>query len=376
LTGSASSKYVLSQPPTSTPLAANITGAPVTIEFGLTPDDKPYDGTTTATLSSNNVVLVGVLPADAGNVALSTNGYTANFATAAVGNGIQVAVSGLTLTGTAAGNYSLTQPSLFANITCPVITASPSGSASVCPGNPAIITVVVVGGIAKYSVTLDNGGGTQVGASPLQFLVSPVTTTTYSISSGTDDAGCPISGNGTVTITVNTPPTAVPDTLGTVKNKAVSAPVTQLLANDSSPIAGLLSIISVTSPSVNHGTVTLVGGLVTYTPANNFTGPDSFTYTLSDGRCTAQGAVMVTVNDSDLPSMNEIAITGTPPNVTLLFAGVPGQVYVVQWASAASGLWTDFADGTQTADATGLIQYTDSTQPPPPTRFFRTRVGP
>ena len=214
LTGSAANKYVLSQPPTSTPLTANITGAPVTIKSGLTPNNKPYDGTTTATLSSNNVVLLGVLPADASNVALSTNGYTANFASAAVGNGIQISVSGLTLTGSAEGNYSLTQPSLFADITCPVISASPSGSTAVCPGNPAVIMVVVVGGTGPYSVTLDNGGGTQVGASPLQFVVSPATTTTYSISSGTDSAGCPVSGNGAATITVSTPPTAGPTPSG------------------------------------------------------------------------------------------------------------------------------------------------------------------
>ena len=91
--------------------------ATVTIVSGVTANSKVYDGTTCATLSSNNVVLAGVLAGDAGNVALSTNGYTAAFAGAAPGIGQSVTVSGLSLTGSAAGNYALTQPILAANIT-------------------------------------------------------------------------------------------------------------------------------------------------------------------------------------------------------------------------------------------------------------------
>jgi len=122
LTGAAAANYSLIQPS----LTANITaGVPVTISSGLTANNKMYDGTTSATLSSNNVVLAGVLPGDVGNVALSTNGYTATFASAGPGTSISVSVSGLGLIGSAAGNYSLIQPSLAANITPPVVTANP-----------------------------------------------------------------------------------------------------------------------------------------------------------------------------------------------------------------------------------------------------------
>ena len=112
LTGSAAAKYSLTQPI----LAANITPATLMIASGLTANNKLYDGTTSATLSSNNVVLAGILAAEAGNVALSTNGYTAAFASAAVGPSQSVTVSGLSLTGSAAGNYALSQPTLTANI--------------------------------------------------------------------------------------------------------------------------------------------------------------------------------------------------------------------------------------------------------------------
>ena len=93
-----------------------VSPSPVTVASGITANSKVYDRTTTATLNSNNVVLSGVIAGD--TVSLSTNGYAANFASASVGNGIAVTVSGLALSGANAGNYTLTQPAtLAANIT-------------------------------------------------------------------------------------------------------------------------------------------------------------------------------------------------------------------------------------------------------------------
>jgi hypothetical protein len=126
LIGSAAGNYTLTQP---TGLAANITAAGVSITSGITANNKAYDGTKAATISSNNVILNGVLDGDGANVRLSTNGYTANFASANVGTGIGVTVSGLTLTGSAAGNYMLTQPAgLAANIGAAVLTYTASAA--------------------------------------------------------------------------------------------------------------------------------------------------------------------------------------------------------------------------------------------------------
>ena len=59
-----------------------------------------------------------MLAGDAGNVVLATNGYVANFTSANVSNNVPVTVSGLSLAGSASGNYVLSQPTnLTANIT-------------------------------------------------------------------------------------------------------------------------------------------------------------------------------------------------------------------------------------------------------------------
>ena len=95
----------MSQP---TNLTANITGKGVTITSAASrANNKVYDGTTAARLTTNNVVLSGVVAGDAANVVLTTNGYVANFASASVSNNVPVTVSGLSLGGSASGNYML-----------------------------------------------------------------------------------------------------------------------------------------------------------------------------------------------------------------------------------------------------------------------------
>jgi hypothetical protein len=92
-----------------------VTPAGVAIVSGITANNKVYDGTTTATIRSNNVVLTGVVQGD--TVSLVTNGYVATFAGAGVGAAIAVTVNGLSLSGASAGNYTFAQPAgLTANI--------------------------------------------------------------------------------------------------------------------------------------------------------------------------------------------------------------------------------------------------------------------
>jgi len=84
---------------------------------GLSANSKTYDGTNSTTVNFGSVVLNGVDPGDVGNVTLVTNAYIASFNDKNVGNGKTVSLSGLSLTGSAAGGYTLTQPTLSANIT-------------------------------------------------------------------------------------------------------------------------------------------------------------------------------------------------------------------------------------------------------------------
>lgn len=83
------------------------------------------------------------------------------------------------------------------------------------------------------------------------------------------------------TSTTNNPPIAKDDRLRAVANRPV---VGKILDNDIDPDGNRLKIISVTSPTKNHGTVIInKNDTVTFLPATDFVGIDSFTYTVSDG---------------------------------------------------------------------------------------------
>ena len=109
LSGADASNYTLIEP---TGLTANITPASLAIS-GLTANNKVYDATTGATLSGT--ATVSALGSDA--VSLGGTG-SAVFATKNVGTGNAVTVSGYTLSGADASNYTLIEPTgLTANVT-------------------------------------------------------------------------------------------------------------------------------------------------------------------------------------------------------------------------------------------------------------------
>lgn len=135
-------------------------------------------------------------------------------------------------------------------------------------------------------------------------------TFTYTISDG--QVPTPGTATGTVTVTVvgNRPPIANPDSATVAEDGTVTISVR---ANDTDPEGQPLTIIAVTQGT--NGTVTTNGATVTYKPALNFNGGDSFTYTISDGQTptpgTAIGTVTMTVtpvNDAPVAVANTYAV--------------------------------------------------------------------
>jgi len=116
LTGPASIYYNLVQP---SGYSAEITPKPLTVS-GLSANNRDYDGTTVFNLSGTPA-LVGVEGVDAGNVSLNGT-LVGSVVSAAVGTGKTVTTSGASLTGSAAGNYTLTNPSFTADINAKTLT--------------------------------------------------------------------------------------------------------------------------------------------------------------------------------------------------------------------------------------------------------------
>ncbi|HKS55940.1 MAG TPA: PKD domain-containing protein, partial [Steroidobacteraceae bacterium] len=123
--------------------------------------------------------------------------------------------------------------------------------------------------------------------------------------------------SATITAT-NSGPIATDDSATTSAGTAVNIPV---LANDTDADGDTLSISSVTQPA--HGTTSIVGTSVRYTPAAGFSGPDAFTYSMTDGAASATANVAVNVTggggpgvdtDGDGLTDDEEHARGTDPN--------------------------------------------------------------
>ena len=122
-------------------------------------------------------------------------------------------------------------------------------------------------------------------------------TVTYTVSDG---AGGTDSGTLTATV-LNAAPVAVDDHATTPYRTAVDVP---LLANDSDPNGDPLSVVAgaVGAPVDAHGTargtVTVTGGVATYTPPSSFSGTVTFTYQVTDGDATSTATATVVVGNA------------------------------------------------------------------------------
>ena len=190
---------------------------------------------------------------------------------------------------------------------------------------------------------------------------------TYLASDGTDTSEAT-----TVSIVVNTPPTAADDSYEMDEDTALAVDaVMGLLANDSDANSDTLTVAVVDSPE--HGTLTLnEDGSFTYTPDDDYYGTDSFTYKADDGLNESEAAtVTITVADVDDPSTitlpeaysdpdNPAQVTlGDTVSFTVTVSDVDDDDYVFQLDLESSGI--DSGDTQPTIDAsTGEFEWTPS----------------
>ena len=208
-------------------------------------------------------------------------------------------VSGTATVPTAVGNAYSTLLNTTLNVPVPGVLAN---DLNLLPGPT---TIVVVTPPVSGTLTLNSDGSFEY--IPVAGFFGQVAFT-YRVNNGLNDSNV-----ATVTILVNRPPVAVTDAATTQLNQAVTVNV---LANDSDPENQQLGITAVTQGT--NGTVTFTPTTVLYTNTGA-TGPDSFTYTISDGQGgTATGTVNVTLNSAptanndSYPVAEDVTITVDP----------------------------------------------------------------
>ena len=183
----------------------------------------------------------------------------------------------------------------------------------------------------------------------------------------TDDRGATTVVPATVTVgvnAVNDPPVAGDDSAEVNENTALtpSSVTIDVVSNDTDIDAS--SVLTVQSASgAAHGTTTVSAGTVTYVPDLHYVGPDSFTYTVTDGQATDTASVAITVFQvicsGDTVTDTDGAVTGTFERLT------DDQVckrYVLD-ADAAGGTVLFTPDGAAQVDYRGFLTFDPQTAP-------------
>jgi len=229
-------------------------------------------------------------------------------------------------------------------------------------------TAIAAGGsvaVSGGSVTLNPNGTLTYAPSP-NFNGSP--SFTYTISDGHGGlANATV--NGTVT-PVNDPPVASNDSFATNEDTPVTFAV---LGNDTDVDGDALAVTQINgsaivaggSVAIAGGTVTLnANGTLTYTPAPNFNGAPSFTYTISDGHGGTSSAsvngTVAPVNDAPV-AVNDLATT--PINTALANIAVLGNDTDADGdaLSVTSATLVDPTRGTVSINPDGTLNFTPAT---------------
>ena len=161
-----------------------------------------------------------------------------------------------------------------------------------------------------FSVTVPPAHGTLTGTAP-NVTYNPTAdyhgsdSFKFTVTDTGDGASPPLtSAEATVSITINDAPVATPQTVTTNEDTAIPITLT-----GSDPNGDMLSYVVVTNPT--HGALSGTAPNLTYTPAANYNGDDSFTFKVSDGMLESDPAmVAITVNAvNDPPTISDIPDT-------------------------------------------------------------------
>ena len=178
----------------------------------------------------------------------------------------------------------------------------------------------------------DRDGAAAVDCSRATDRCSPLGATVVTCTAS-DAAGNTATASFTVTILHSTPK-VVADSFSVPEDSPGT--LLDVLANDSNPDGDPVIVTGVGPAS--HGSTSFSSSGVTYTPAADYAGPDSFTYSASDGfGGTATGTVSVTVTGVNDAPVNAVpGPQATPVNQRLFFSQARGNPVSVGDVDAGS----------------------------------------
>ena len=274
-------------------------------------------------------------------------------------------------------NFSTTSPSstptifdvralLFGQNVNEAPTASPR---TVADNENTPITFTVTGfdpngDALTYSIVTQPSHGTLTGTGPLLTYAPANGFTGTDTFTFTVSDGALVSSPAPVTIFVshvNHVPLAANDQYTGDENTTLTVGGRGVLANDTDVDSGdVLAAVPVKSPV--HGTLTLnANGTFSYSPAPDYSGPDTFTYKVTDGAAESNVAtvtITVAALNAAPTASNDAYSTDEDTPLTVVAPGVLGNDTDAETSSLTAVLVSNVAHGTLTLNANGSFTYT------------------
>ena len=225
-----------------------------------------------------------------------------------------------------ASDGTVTSPPATVTITVTAVNRAPTANAQTVSTNQGVALTVTLtgsdpdGDVLTFAAT-QPGHGTLTGSGASRVYTPAATYTGPDSFTFTASDGTVTSPPATVTITVtavNRAPTADAQTVSTNQGVALTVTLT-----GSDPDGGVLTFAA-TQPG--HGTLTGSGASRVYTPAATYAGPDSFTFTVSDGTVTSPPATVTITVTPVLVSANQLMVSNDAGRKVAV-RGLDGQVF-------------------------------------------------
>ncbi|WP_341909105.1 YDG domain-containing protein [Polaromonas sp. YR568] len=264
--------------------------------------NRVYDGTTSATVNLSDNRLSGDV------LTLSSN--TTSFANKNVGTGKALSVTGISVTGTDAGNYSAnTTASTSADITARTLTVSATAQNRVYDGSTAATVSLTDNRVAGDVLTVSSGGANFADKN----VGNGKTVTVSGLgASGTDAGNYAVSA--TAVTTANITPATISRVAGiTANNKAQDGGTQASLNTGGATYVGAVSgdSLSVAAATGNFDTAAAGTNKPVAITGIALGGADAQNYVLQDTTASATASVV------DLTTSRNVVLSGTPPPSTL-----------------------------------------------------------
>ena len=311
LGGADAGNYLLAQPTAN----ANIT--PLLLTGSITAADKVYDGATAATITGRGVS--GVLMVDMGNVSLT--GGTATFSDKNAGNDKTVTATGLSLTGSAADDYSVsTSATTTADTTPRTLTVTATGTDKVYDGNITATVSFADDRVSGDVFTEDDAAATF----PDKNVGSAKTVTVSGITiNGTDAANYTLASTDATTSANITPRTLTVSATGSDKVYDGTTGATVTLADNR--ISG--DVFNDDDAAANFDDKNVGAAKTVTVNGININGSDAANYTLASTGATTTANITPRTLTVSATASDKVYDGTTGATVTLVDNRVSGDVF-------------------------------------------------